>query len=205
MGTLTITTFTTLDGIAQAPGGPSEDGTGGFAHGGWLVPHADADVGTIITDIMTRADAFLLGRRTYEIFAGHWPRVTDPNDPVATRLNTLPKHVASRTLQRADWNNSSIVRDVVKDVAALKDRYRGEIQVHGSLDLAQTLIRHNLIDEYRVWVFPVLLGKGKRLFGEGVVPAALSLVGTRTTSSGVVVSTYKPAGSLKVGSFELAP
>ncbi len=203
MSKLTITTFVTLDGVMQAPGGPTEDPHDGFTHGGWLVPYADAGMGAFMTEVFDRADAFLLGRGTYQIFAGHWPRVTDPADPIASRLNALPKHVASKTLQKVEWNNSSLVREVAGEVAALKGRYARELQVHGSAGLVQALAAQDLVDEYNVLVFPVVLGKGKRLFEPGAVPAALALVSTRTTGTGVVISTYKRAGRPSYGSFEL--
>ena len=203
MGELTITTFLTIDGVMQAPGGPSEDTSGGFSHGGWVFPYADDDFGKIIVDIFSKADAFLLGLTTWEIFAGYWPKVTDPNDPVASKLNALPKFVASQTRTAFDWGGSELVRDAAAEVPALKKRFPGELQVHGSGALAQTLIRHGLIDEYRLLVFPVLLGSGKRLFAGGTVPASLRLVRTATTSAGAVLSVYRPAGALRTGSFEL--
>ena len=203
MAELTLTTFLSLDGVMQAPGGPGEDESGGFPHGGWVFPHVDPVFGETIMGIFANADAFLLGRGTYDIFAAHWPRVTDAGDPVAGALNTLPKHVASRTRTRLDWNASHHVADVVAAVPALKARYPRELQVHGSWGLAQTLIAHDLIDEYRLLVFPVVLGTGKRLFGSGAVPAMLKLVNSRTTSTGTVISVYRRAGSLKTGSFAL--
>jgi dihydrofolate reductase len=203
MSKLTITTFLTLDGVMQAPGGPEEDTSGGFTHGGWLVPYFDADTGKFMTDVFGRVDAFLLGRRTYEIFAAHWPRVTDPADPIASRLNALPKHVASKTLEAVAWNNSSLVRDVVGQVSELKRRYGRELQVHGSAGLAQTLIQHDLVDEYNLLVFPVVLGTGKRLFGSGAVPSALKIAETRVTSTGVTIATYRRAGRPTYGSFAL--
>jgi len=203
MAELTITTFLSLDGVMQAPGGPNEDPSGGFVHGGWLVPHADADMGTTMVEIFSKADAFLLGRTTYDIFAGHWPRVTGSDDPIATALNSLPKFVASRTRTSFDWSGSSHLADVVSGVRNLKKRYAREVQVHGSCGLAQTLIEHDLIDEYRLLVFPVVLGSGRRLFGPGTVPAAMSLVRSGTTSTGTVISVYRRAGKLVTGSFGL--
>ena len=205
MSKLTMTTFLTLDGVMQAPGGPPEDTSGGFSHGGWLVPFFDGDTGKFMVEVFERADAFLLGRSTYQIFANHWPRVTDPSDPIASKLNALPKHVVSKTLDRVDWNNSSLVRDVVSEVTTLKRRYVQELQVHGSAGLAQTLIEHDLVDEYHLLLFPVVLGTGKRLFGAGAVPAALKLLQTRTTSTGTLIVSYARAGKPTVGSFMLDP
>jgi len=203
MSKLTLTTFLTLDGVMQAPGGPPEDTSGGFNHGGWLPPYFAPELGAFVVDVFERADAFLLGRGTYQIFAGHWPRVTDPNDPIASRLNRLPKHVASRTLEKFDWNNSSLVRNVVGEVADLKRRYDRELQVHGSAGLAQTLLEHDLVDELNLLVFPIVLGTGKRLFGNGTVPSALELQGSRTSSTGVIMATYRHSGRPKYGSFML--
>lgn len=187
----------------QAPGGPGEDESGNFPHGGWLVPHADEDMGKTMIEIFSKADAFLFGRTTYDIFAAYWPRVTDPQDPIASKLNSLPKYVASHTRTAFSWNKSAHIRDVAGEVSALKERYPREVQVHGSCGLAQTLIKYDLIDEYRFLVFPVILGTGKRLFGSGTVPTNLSLVSSSTTSKGVVVSVYRRGGSLKTGSFAL--
>jgi len=203
MAELTLTTFLTLDGVMQAPGGPEEDTSGGFPHGGWLVPHFDDDLGKTMDEIFRKADAFLLGRTTYDIFAAYWPRITAPDDLIALKLNTLPKHVASRTRTKFSWNETSLVRDVATEVVELKKRYPREVQVHGSCGLAQTLIENNLVDEYRLLTFPVVLGMGKRLFGAGAMPAMLSLVRSSTTSTGVIVSVYRRAGSLKTGSFAL--
>jgi len=203
MGELTITTFLTIDGVMQAPGGPAEDTSGGFPYGGWVQPLADDDMGKIMADIFSKADAFLLGLTTWEIFAGYWPKVTEPDDPIAGKLNGLPKFVASRTRTAFDWRGSELVRDAAAEVPALKKRFPRELQVHGSGRLAQTLIKSDLIDEYRLLVFPVLIGTGKRLFGSGTVPAAMTLVRSATTRAGVVFSVYRRAGALKTGSFEL--
>jgi len=205
MSKLTLTTFLTLDGVMQAPGGPPEDTSDGFRHGGWLVPYFDPELGKFVSAVIERAAAFLLGRGTYRIFAGHWPRITDPQDLIASRLNQLPKHVASRTLAEVEWHNSSLVRDVIPEVTALKARYEGELQVHGSAGLAQTLLEHDLVDEYNLVFFPILLGSGKRLFGNGTVPAALELQSSRTTDKGVVLSRYRRAGRPNYGSFMLDP
>ena len=201
---LTLHTFLTLDGVMQGPGGPDEDRDGGFAHGGWSFPYGDDDFGTAVMGWFANADAFLLGRKTYEIFAGHWPRVTDAGDPVASKLNALPKYVASTTLTDVAWNNSSVLgRDVAAEVAKLKEQPGRELQVHGSGQLAHTLIEHDLIDEYRLLIFPVHLGSGKKLFADGATAAALRLVSTTTTSTGVIIATYEPAGPAKYGSYAL--
>lgn len=203
-GKLTLTTFLSMDGVMQAPGGPDEDRSGDFHHGGWIVPYADADMGRIVAEAFGQAEAFLLGRKTYEIFAAWWPQMTDPGDVVAAALNRLPKYVASKTLEKAEWHNSTVIRgDVTKQVAELKRRHQGEIQVHGSGDLAQTLLANDLVDEYHLWLYPVVLGTGKRLFRSGTVPAALALADTRATSTGVVVNTYRRAGKPTYGSFGL--
>lgn len=203
MAELTITTFLSLDGVMQAPGGPGEDESGNFRYGGWTFPHFDEDTGKAMTEIFSKADAFFLGRGTYDIFAAYWPRVTGPNDQIAGKLNALPKFVASRTRTSFPWNNSTHVRDVVKEAAELKRRFAREVQVHGSAGLAQTLIEQDLVDEYRLLTFPVVLGTGKRLFGAGAVPRTLKLVKSSTTSTGVIISVYRPAGSLKTGTFAL--
>lgn len=201
MAELTITTFLSLDGVMQAPGDPKEDTSGDFPYGGWVFPLADDDMGKTMAEIFSMADAFLLGRTTYDIFAAYWPKVTDPKDPIASKLNALPKFVASRTKSTFPWEPVTQVRDVVKEAAELKQRFPREVQVHGSGGLAQTLIQHDLIDEYRLLTFPVLLGRGKRLFAEGTVPASLKLVSSGTTSKGVVISVYRRGGALKTGSF----
>ena len=199
---LTVTTFLTLDGVMQAPGGPEEDPRDGFEHGGWSFPYADEDFGRLVTGWFSQADAFLLGRRTYEIFAAFWPLVTEEADPVASRLNTLPKYVASRTLETVSWQGAELLRgDVPKQVARLKEQPGRELQVHGSGDLLQTLMAHDLVDEYRLFVYPVVLGSGRRLFNEGTPPRSLGLVDATTTSTGVVVATYEPGGPVVTGSF----
>ena len=196
---ITLFTFMSLDGVTQAPGGPEEDTTGGFRLGGWVVPHFDDDMGGIVTEVFSKTGAFLLGRRTYDIFAAHWPHITDPNDFIAKQLNTLPRFVASRSTNRFAWKGTTGIRNAAEDLAALKTKVSGELQLHGSGNLAQTLIEHNLIDEYRLAVFPVLLGSGHRLFNSNVVPADMQLVSSRTTSKGVVFSTYRRGGKLKTG------
>lgn len=200
---LTTTTFLTLDGLMQAPGAPAEDRSGGFRHGGWLVPHFDRVLGEFMASVFERVDAFLLGRGTYQIFAGHWPHVTDASDPVASRLNRLPKHVATKTLERLDWHNSSAVRDVATEVPALVRGYRRELQVHGSPGLIQSLLSLELVDRMHLITFPLTLGAGKRLFGEGTSPSAFKLVSSQTTPNGVLLATYERSGRPTYGSFAL--
>ena len=201
MRKLVVGTFVTVDGVMQGPGGPDEDRDGGFEHGGWSVNYWDDFMGETIVAQTLQAGALVLGRKTYEIFVAHWPRVSD-DDPVAAKLNSMPKYVASRTLDDVTWNNSTLNKgDVVEAVAKLKDEPGGEIQVTGSGDLIQTLIKHDLVDEYRLWIFPVVLGDGKRLFGRGALPASLKLVDTKMSSTGVAIHTYEHAGELRYGSF----
>ncbi|MEU1213001.1 dihydrofolate reductase family protein [Streptomyces sp. NPDC005790] len=204
MAKLTLTAFVSLDGVMQAPGGTEEDTTGGFEYGGWVVPFADEGMGAFADEVFDRAGAFLLGRRTYDIFAAYWPKVTDPQDPIASRLNTLPKHVVSTTLTDPAWENTTVISgDVPAEVARLKERTaEGELQVHGSGTLAQTLLAHDLIDEVNLLVFPVHLGSGRRLFPDGGQPTAFELIGARTTGSGIAIHTYRPAGRAQFGTFE---
>ncbi|MEU0955561.1 dihydrofolate reductase family protein [Streptomyces niveus] len=205
MRKLMVTTFVSLDGVMQGPGGADEDRDGGFEHGGWSVPHFGADLIERMTTVVRRADALLLGRRTYDIFAATWP-LAEADDPIGSKMNGVRKYVASRTLDTVSWQNSTLLTgDVAEAVRALKqesgdgDDGGGEIQVHGSGDLIQTLIEHDLVDEFHVVVFPVLVGSGKRLFGRGTVPAGLKLLDTARSDSGVVISTYARAGELGYG------
>jgi dihydrofolate reductase len=204
MRKLVVGSFVTLDGVMQAPGGPDEDREGGFRHGGWLVPYVDDKFVRIMTDWTKRAGAFLLGRKTYEIFAQAWPKSTDPADEIAVALNTRPKFVASRTLREVGWNNSRLLEgDVAAQVAKLKSQEGGEIQVHGSGALVQTLLERELIDTLRLWFFPVALGTGKRLFGEGTIPASFRLVDTQIVPSGAVLHVYERAGGLRYGELDV--
>ncbi|HEY9205220.1 MAG TPA: dihydrofolate reductase family protein [Candidatus Methanoperedens sp.] len=202
MRKLIVSTFITLDGVMQAPGGPEEDPTGGFTYGGWLFNYWDDMMGQVMGEFMARPSELLLGRKTYEIFAAYWPYIKD--DPVADKLNSVKKYVVSRTLDKVNWNNSTLVTgNVEQAIRALKEQKGPEIQVHGSGNLIQTLLKHDLIDEFRLWIFPVTIGKGKRLFGEGTQPVHLKLIDSKTSTTGVIIATYEPAGELKTGSFAL--
>ena len=203
MRKLVVTTFTTLDGVMQAPGGPDEDPDGGFEHGGWSVGYWDERMGELALEIHLAAGAVLFGRKTYEILGGHWPRVGD-DDPMAAKLNAVPKHVASRTLHTLEWANSSLLAGDVPDaVRRLKAEDGDPLLVIGSSGLTQTLIEHDLVDTFIVWTFPVVLGEGKRLFGDGAVPAGLELTGIEASTTGVTVATYERVGEIKFGSFAL--
>ncbi len=198
---LVVGTFVTLDGVAQGPGGPDEDRDGGFEHGGWSVNYWDGMMGETMDKLLSRSDALLLGRKTYEIFAAYWPYSEDPG---AAQLNNARKYVASRTLDKVEWNNSTLLNgDVADSVAKLKKEDGGEIHVTGSLNLIQTLLRHNLIDELVTWTFPVVVGTGKRLFGEGTVPAGFTVTDTKVSTTGVVIATYAQPAPIEYGSFEL--
>ncbi|MFC5753532.1 dihydrofolate reductase family protein [Actinomadura rugatobispora] len=199
MRKLMVMALVSLDGVVQAPGGPDEDREGGFEHGGWAVPYIDRQVIGLNEELTGRAGALLLGRRTYETFAATWP-LAEADDPIGSRMNGLPKYVASRTLEAVSWQNSTLLTgDVVEAVRRLKEEEGGEIQVHGSGGLVQTLIEHDLVDEFHLLVVPVLIGSGKRLFAEGTVPSGLAMTGTATTDTGLVVSTYARTGKLEYG------
>lgn len=191
---LTVHTFLSVDGVLQGPGGPDEDRSGGFDRGGWLVPYVDDDFGAIVTSWFEKPDAFLLGRKTYQIFESYWPNVTDPNDLVATKLNSLPKYVPTGTLGTASWQNTTVLSgDLADRVGELKAQDGGELQVHGSGALARSLYEAGLIDELRLLVFPVCVGTGKRLFGDREPPSGFTLVDSKITSAGVVYSALTPA------------
>ena len=198
MRKLVVNTFTSLDGVMQAPGGPDEDPTGGFTLGGWAVNYFDDEMMERMAE--SAPYELLLGRGTYEIFAAHWPY---DEGPIADHLNSTRKYVASQTLEQADWNNSTLISgDVAEYVSALKTQDGPEIQVHGSPGLIQTLLKHDLIDELRVWIFPLILGAGKRLFGEGTIPAGLKLVDSKLSKTGVTINVYERATDITPGSFE---
>jgi dihydrofolate reductase len=200
---LTVNTFLTIDGVMQGPGGVQEDTSGGFDRGGWLVPFSDPDMGEIVGGWFGQADAILLGRNTFQMMKTYWSQVTDPDNIVSAKLNGQPKYVVSATLADPDWGNTTVLSgDIVKEVSQLKDQPGGELQVHGSAMLARSLHEAGLVDEFRLLVFPVYVGKGKRLFSEGAAPSGFTLVDSRTTSTGAVYSALTPApfhaGSVQV-------
>ena len=200
MRKLIVSTFLSLDGVMQAPGGPGEDDTGGFTHGGWSVNYWDDMMGQVMGEAMSKPFDLVLGRTTYDILGGHWPK--NPEEDGAKPLNDATKYVASRGKPDLHWSPSVLIEgDAAEGIAALKQEDGPELQVHGSGNLIQTLLRLNLVDEYRLWVFPVLIGSGKRLFAEGTMPAGLKLVDSKVSSTGVVIGTYEPAGELVAGSF----
>jgi dihydrofolate reductase len=204
MRKLIASTMASLDGVMQAPGGPQEDPTGGFAFGGWSFNYWGEAMGLDMKGLDGKDRDLVLGRRTYEIFEAYWPYQSADN-PIAQTLNAARKHVASRTLKALHWNNSTLLRgDVVAAVAALKSEAGFDLQIIGSGNLIQALQAASLIDEYNVWTFPVVLGRGKRLFEAGARPGALRLVATQASATGVVMSTYVPAGEIPPGSFTQA-
>jgi len=196
-------TFVSLDGVMQAPGGPQEDPTGGFTLGGWTFHYWDEIMGQAMGENFTTPYDLLLGRKTYEIFAAHWPHLA--GDPLADQFNAVKKYVATRSNTPLGWNNSvSLGADVAAAVAALKKEDGPTLLLQGSSDLIQTLLANDLIDEFSLLVFPLVLGRGKRLFGKGAMPAALKLVDSKTSTTGVVTSRYVRAGEITPGSFALA-
>ncbi len=200
MRPLVVTTFVTLDGVMQAPGGPGEDPSGGFAHEGWLVPFFDEDLGKQLDAWFAGAQDFLLGRGTYEIFHASWPKMIS-DDPVSQGLNFKKKYVASRTLAAVEWETAELLQgDVADAVRRLKAADGGELQVHGSAGLVQTLLREDLVDELRLVVFPVALGQGKRLFGEGTIPRTWRLAAQTATGSGALMVAYQRVGEVETGS-----
>ncbi len=204
---LTVQTFLSLDGVMQAPGGPEEDPSNGFAFGGWQAPFGDETVGAAISELNGHASAFLLGRRTFDIFRSYWPDQTDPDDPIATAINSLPKHVASRTLtdDEATWRGEHpdtarrIDGDLAAGVAALKDEPGDELQVWGSGAMLQTVLAAGLVDRLRIFTYPLLLGSGRRLFEDGIAPSTLTPVDVSVTDQGIVVGVYEPCGPVATG------
>jgi dihydrofolate reductase len=205
MRKIIVATFTSLDGVMQAPGGPQEDPTQGFRFGGWTAPYFDAALGASMGEIFGRPFDLLLGRKTYDIFAAHWPYVADPNGPIAGLFNRVTKYVASRSNPKLSWQNSELLgTDVVASLKALKGGDGPDLLVQGSSGLLQTLWKNSLVDEFSVLIFPVVLGTGKRLFGDGAMPGGLKLLKSQSYPTGVIVANYAPAGEVKVGDFQLA-
>jgi dihydrofolate reductase len=200
MRKLIVSTFLTIDGVMQAPGGPEEDDSGGFTHGGWSVNYWDDLMGEVMTEAFSVPFDLLLGRRTYEIFAAYWPHA--PEEAGAKQLNDAAKYVVSHGHPALEWSPSILIEgDAAEGVAQLKETDGPELQVHGSGNLVQTLMRHSLVDEYRLWVFPLVIGSGKRLFADGTIPAGLRLVDSKVSTTGVVIGTFEPAGEIVTGSF----
>jgi dihydrofolate reductase len=200
MRKLIVSTFMTLDGVMQAPGGPGEDDTGGFTHGGWSVNYWDELMGQVMTEAMSVPFDLLLGRKTYDIFAAYWPHASE--EAGSKPLNDATKYVASRSRRTLEWGPSVLIEgDAAEGIAALKREEGPELQVHGSGNLIQTLMRHRLVDQYRLWVFPLVIGSGKRLFSDGTIPAGLRLVDSKVATTGVVIGSYEPAGEIVTGSF----
>jgi len=195
-----VSTFLTLDGVMQAPGGPGEDDEGGFKYGGWSVNYWDDLMGQEMGEATSKPFAMVLGRKTYDIMAAHWPHASEEEGgPI---FNQATKYVASRGRPALEWSNSVLIEgDAADGLAALKQEDGPELQVHGSSNLIQSLLRHNLVDEYRLWVFPVVIGSGKRLFSDGAIPVGLRLVDSKVFTTGVVIGTYEPAGEIAIGSF----
>jgi dihydrofolate reductase len=203
MRELIVSTFLSIDGVMQAPGGPGEDDTGGFAYGGWSVNYWDDRMGEVMDAAFGEPFDLLLGRRTYEIFAAYWPNV--PEEEGGKPLNDATKYVASRGRPDLSWKESLLLEgDAADAVAELKHGEGPELQVHGSANLIQTLIRNSLVDEYRLWLFPLVLGAGKRLFADGTIPAGLELVDSTVSTTGVIIGTYRPAGEIETGTFARA-
>lgn len=197
MPKIIVNAFLTLDGVMQAPGGPDEDREGGFLHGGWQAPYVDPVMGRLVSEGIADADGFLLGRKTYDIFANYWPKVTDPDNPIASVLNSRPKYVLSRSLERVSWNNSSLIGgDVVAGIRKLPGL---SLHVWGSTDALQTLLKNDLIDEYRLFIFPVVLGSGKRLFAGGTVPVALKQLESVTSEKGATYHRFERSGKPQYG------
>ncbi len=202
MRRLIVSTFLTLDGVMQAPGGPEEDDSGGFAHGGWSVNYWDEQMGQAMGEALSVPFAMVLGRKTYDIMAAHWPHAAEEDG--ARTFNEATKYVASRSRPTLEWSNSVLIEgDAAEGIAALKEEDGPELVVSGSGNMIQTLLRHGLVDQFRLWTFPVVIGSGKRLFADGTIPAGLELVDSEVSTTGVVMATYEPAGEIVTGSFAL--
>lgn len=205
MRSIITTTFVTADGVMQAPGGPEEDTSGGFAYGGWTFPYWDDGMGAIMDGFMGLPFELLLGRRTYDIFAAYWPHAKEAPS-VAKPFNATRKYVVSHHDIKLSWNNSTLITgDVVAELRKLKELDRPDLWVHGSGNLIQTLLAHHLIDRMHVWMFPVTVGSGKRLFAEGTQPQEFKLLDSKISTTGVVIATYEPSGTVKTGSFADPP
>ena len=191
-----VLSFISLDGVMQAPGGPKEDTSGGFKYGGWTVPYFDEEAGKIMGEQMKEPFSLLLGRKTFEIFSGYWPR----HEKEWPGVNKATKYVVSKTLKKPDWENSIVLKGV-GDIKIVKKQKGPDLQVHGSSELIHTLLKSDLVDELWLKIFPVTLGYGKRLFGSGSIPAGFELIMSKTTPSGVIFANYKRAGKVKTGSF----
>jgi dihydrofolate reductase len=191
--------FLSLDGVMQAPGGPEEDPTRGFQFGGWSFPYWDEVMGQWMGNQLSAPYDLLLGRKTYEIFAAYWPYQQD--DPIGKAFDRVTKYVVTTSKEPLTWQNSVALHDAVKDVAKLKQQDGPTLLIQGSSQLIQTLLTNGLIDEFRLMTFPVLLGKGKRLFGDGTIPVELKLIESRISTTGVVIAVYQPSGAVKHGSF----
>ena len=199
---LTAATFVTLDGVMQAPGGPEEDPSGGFRYGGWTFPYFDEFTGQVMGKQMSGQFDLLLGRKTYEIFAAYWPDPSNADIPFAAPLNNATKYVATRTLKNLSWQNSRIITgDLVAGIKKLKAEEGPPLQVHGSGNFIQTLMQHDLVDEFWLKIYPVTLGSGKKLFADGTIPAAFKLLSCEASPSGVIVASYARAGDVKTGTF----
>ncbi len=198
MRKIIVLTFITLDGVMQAPGGPGEDDSGNFKYGGWTVPYFDDSLGNVMVEQMSRPFDLLLGRKTFEIFAAYWPH----HEEEGAGINKATKYVASNTLTTHAWSASVFLSgDVVKEIKKLKQQDGPELQVHGSGNLIQTLLQHDLVDEFWLKIFPVTLGVGKRLFDKGAIPASYALDESKSLPSGVMIANFKRAGEVKTGSF----
>jgi dihydrofolate reductase len=198
MRKVNVLTFVTLDGVMQAPGGPQEDTSGNFTHGGWTVPYFDDFAGKVMAEQMSRPADLLLGRKTFQIFSSYWPQHADD----WPGINRMTKYVASNTLQSSDWQNTVFLSgDAAENVRKLKQEDGPDLQVHGSGKLIQTLLQNDLVDELWLKIFPITIGSGQRLFENGTIPAAFEVADSKTSPLGVIVATFKRAGELKTGSF----